>query len=727
VRWIGLAAVVLVFAIVACGSQTAPPNLLIVHFDAGSDAPDDVVDAPVDADQPDANPYLGGPCVDDGQCDDMIACTYDSCDQTSRRCLNVPDDTLCDNGIYCDGKERCVPRHGCESGPVVSCSVNACDIARCVEATKSCAHTARDVDQDGDPDSHCAPGHDCDDLNPNVSSLHAEVCSNGIDDNCNGQIDEMPCVTPHGGTCADAIATAGAGTYALSTIGSDKTFATSCSVTNASAGQNVVAAVTVPAGPNVDLEVWATTSSVEVAVALQGMCGQPSSELGCGSGQGATSVRARARNVSPGTYYAVVTTQSPAAVELKVAFLTPTPPPTNVDCASAAPIQPGTPTTVSIVDPPTSLPSACTVGGVAFPLLHDLAAAATASTGELTYSFALTQAQDVRVYGSVLEGSGTPIVGLRDPACAGAGDELSCRRGSSVPIYERALPPGTYVVTVAATSPIDASILVDLSPPTAAPPDQACASAPPIAPNATIAFDLNSHNDAVKDGCYPGHPNAAYDLTLPVASDVLLVERVAQSVDQGGVSLDAPACTANIACATGGTPVRVGKRNVPPGDYRAVVSDQLGLQGTLDALVRPTVAPTIIPAGGADTCAAAVDASAGGFFTGDTSTAHSDYSNPCDAPTSLPGGAPDQVLALTLAAKGRVVLDMEGSTYTTTLDVRQGPSCPGTPVTGACYVGFDPQRSFLDLELPAGQYWIIVDGYSEERGEWNLDVRVLPP
>jgi hypothetical protein len=728
VRWLGLAFVLSVFAVIACGSPTAPLDRLIVRHDAGNDAADDADAGPqADADEPDSNPYLGGPCVDDGQCDDAIACTYDKCDETLHRCVNVPDDTLCDDGIYCNGKELCIPRHGCEAGPVVSCSIDACDIARCVEALKSCAHTARDVDQDGDPDAHCASGHDCNDLDPDVSSLHAEVCANGIDDNCNGLIDETPCVDPVGATCADAVVAPGAGTYALSTVGSDKTFATSCSVTNASAGKNVVAAVVVPPGPNVDLEVWATTSSVEVAVALQGSCGEPPSELGCGSGQGATSVRARANNVSPGTYYAIVTTQSETSVELKVTLLTPTPPATNVDCATAAAIKPGTPASISIIDPPTNLPSACTTGGVAFPLLHDLAAESTASTGELTYSFTLTQAQDVRVYASTVEGSGTPIVGLRDPICTGADDEISCRTGSAVPLYQRALPPGTYVITVAATSSIDASLLVNLSPPTATPPDQECTSPPAIASNATVAFDLGDHGNAIKDGCLPDSPNAAYDLTLPSASDVLLVERIAQSVDQGGVSLDAAACNTSIVCASGGTPVRAGKRNVTAGDYRAVVADELGLQGTLDALVRPTVAPTITPPGGADTCAEAVDASAGGFFTGDTSTAHSDYSNPCDAPDSIPGGAPDQVLALHFAAPQRVVLDMEGSTYTTILDVRQGPSCPGTPVTNGCYVGFTAQKSFLDLELPAGQYWIVVDGYSEDRGAWDLDVRVLPP
>jgi hypothetical protein len=707
VRWL-----VLALLATACGSPDVPDRLF-VRFDAGDDAiasAGGVEDAAAEA-----SPYLGGPCVDDAQCDDMIACTYDSCDQTSSRCLNIPDDSQCDDGIYCDGKEQCVVGHGCEPGPVVTCSDGtACDISTCVEATKSCTHVPRDEDQDGDPDGHCPGGHDCNDLDPNVSSLHAEVCNNHIDDNCNGLIDEMPCVVPQGDTCADAVVTGGAGTYGLSTVGCDKTFSTSCSVTNPSAGQDVVAAVTVPPGPAVDLEVWATTNGVEVSIALQGACGEPATELGCGSGQGATSVRALASNVAPGTYYAVVTTQSPTTLELKVELLAAGPPATNVDCASAIGIDAATPEAVSTNDAPPALASGCDAG-----------------TGERTYSFTLAQPQDVRVYGSTVQGSGSPILGLRDSTCTNAADEISCRNASLGPVFARALSPGSYVVTVAATSPIDESVLVELSPPSTAPPDQTCASPPPIAANATVSFDLSDHDDAIKDGCLPGGPNAAYDVMLPVASDVLLVERLPET-DNGAVSLDPPDCSSSVACFSGATvpdgphtPLWIGQRNVAPGDYRAVVTDELGLQGTLDALVRPTVAPTIVPPGGADTCATAIDASAGGFFVGDTSTTQANYTNACNAPTSPP--APDQVLALNLTQAARVVLDMEGSTYTTVLDIHQGPSCPGTPVTGGCYVGFGPQRSFLDMSLQPGMYWIIVSGYDEVDGPWNLDVRVLPP
>jgi hypothetical protein len=711
VRWLAAAPALTLVAIAAsCGEN--PPARLIVHFDGGSDATADVHvdaagDSPVDED---ASPYLGGPCVDDAQCDDGIACTYDSCDQALGRCLNIPDDSQCQDGIYCDGMEVCVPQHGCEAGPVVSCdNGNACQIATCVEATKSCQYTERDVDQDGDPDAHCVPGHDCDDLNPDVSSLHAEVCANGVDDNCNGLIDEHPCVFPQGTTCADAVAIPGAGTYALSTFGANETFSTSCSVTSPSAAQNVVAAITVPPGANVDLELWASTQGVEVAVAIDGACGQLGTELGCGSGTGATNVRARAWSVTPGTYYAVVTTQYPTTVQLEVDLLPPSSPPSDLDCGSALAIQPGVATPVSLIDGPSTVPSAC-----------------ASNVGELTYSFTLTQAQDVRIYASTVKGSGTAIIGLREPPCTGAIDELECSLAGQVTLYARSLPPATYVVTVGATSSIDATFEVQLSPPTATPPDQTCTSPPAITPDTTLDYDLADHEQAIKDGCLTSGPDAAYDLTLSGASDVLLIDRFPSS-EEGAVSLDTPACdgASELACDADDSPARVRKRNVPAGDYRVVVADQLGLAGNVQALVRPTVAPTIIPPGGANTCPEGVDASSGGFFTGDTTTAAGNYSEPCDAPNQQP--APDQVLSLNLAAPQRVVLDMEGSSYTTILGVFQGPGCPGTPVTNGCYVGFDQQKSFLDLELDPGQYWVVVDGYSGGKGAWELDVWVLPP
>jgi hypothetical protein len=502
----------------------------------------------------------------------------------------------------------------------------------------------------------------------------------------------------------------GPGNFALSSVGANLTFGASCTVSTPAGSQNVVANVIVPAGPNVDLDVWAMTPGPEVALAVDAVCGQASSELACASAAQAPSMHVRARDVAPGTYSIVVTTAAASDIELTVTFLTPTPKPTNETCATAVPLTIGTPMAVSILDPTTQLVSAC-----------------PAQTGELTYSLTLTQASDVRIYPTLVNGSGIPIVGVRDPHCTDPVDELACERAGSLPLFVRNQPPGTYVVTVASTAPSDVTILVQTSAPTMPPADESCVTPPPMMLGVDMPVDLTNNEDAIKDGCLGGAVNGAFDLPLAAASDVLLVGRFPQDSDYGAVSLDDMTCSPAglIACSVDSTPARVAKRNVPGGDYRAVLSDSQGEQDTLMALVRPTVPPVAVTGQIACTNAVAIP-STGGFFSGDTSTSLPHYEEGCDAPNQPQGGAPDQTLTLTLTQPQRVIFDMEGSSFETLLALYQGSPCPGAQVPMACYVGFDSQRSFLDIELQAGQYWVIVDGYAGGKGKWNLAVWVLP-
>ena len=706
-----LKVIVVAALLAACGSTSR--DLLVRGFDAGSDGGGDAArDAtPVDAGL-DGDLTVGGPCVDDPQCDDKVPCTFDACDQAIHRCRNTPDDTRCEDGVFCNGREKCLLGRGCAVGPAITCQDGlACTIDRCDEPTRSCEHAPRDADGDSDPDDHCPPGTDCNDADPAVSGKHSEVCGNHKDDNCNGVIDELPCATAQHDTCQSALAVTASGTYALSTLGAQKTFAATCSVTTPLFAHDVVASITIPAGGPQDLDVGATTTGTEVSVALFSSCGQPATELACAASPGAPSARARARSLGAGTYFAVVTTALEAPVELKVDLLPPTAKATNETCASAAPIAVDVPFTASLIDPSRDLPSVC-----------------PATTGELTYALTLAQAQDVRVFASTLAGSGQPVVGLRAPHCTDAADELRCRTSGALPLFARSLPAGTYVITVAATSTIDVSVVVKTYPPTSAPADQTCATAPPATVNATELLSLGNHEDAIKDGCSAGNPNAARALVLTVPSDVMVVGRFPQN-EAGAVSLDGPTCdvAAVRACAQGTTPVRISKRNVPPGDYRIVVGDSLAENDTLTTLVRPTVPPTLLGTG-SNGCAAAATAipAAGGFFSGDTTGLAATLDESCDAPSS-PGGAPEQVLRLDLTQPRRVVFNMDGSTYNTILSIRQGATCPGQELAGACYAGFSGPRSFLDLTLVPGTYWVIVDGYAGAAGPWNLDVRTLTP
>ena len=129
-----------------------------------------------------------------------------------------------------------------------------------------------------------------------------------------------------------------------------------------------------------------------------------------------------------------------------------------------------------------------------------------------------------------------------------------------------------------------------------------------------------------------------------------------------------------------------------------------------------------------DTCSdAATIPETGGFFTGDTSTKTADYNTSCDAANQPVGTAKDQVLKLTLSARKRVVFDMSGTEYNSLIDVRQGEPCPGVALDAACNPSFSAGRAFLDLNLNAGTYYVVIDGFAGATGKWNLDVRVLEP
>ncbi len=696
-------------ALVVAACSATPAIDTTVRFDGG--ATDAARDAVVDAgpDGPSSDPTLGGPCQDDAQCGDGLDCTFDRCDPALGRCRNTPDDTQCADAVYCNGRERCVPRLGCRAGEPVTCQDgDSCTIDSCVEATRSCERVPRDLDGDGEADDHCAGGTDCDDLDPNVGRSRAEVCGNGRDDNCDRRVDETPCVAPQDDTCQTARTVTAPALLTVSTAATRRDFFTSCGVGTPSASRDIVVRVVVPGGPAdppSDLEVFATSPTGDTAVAILSACTPSGAELACGHTKLSPQARARARSVPPGTYFVVVTTQGEASVDLAIERSPGTVKPTNEGCSKPTPIAIDTPFTVSLVD-----------------ATRDLASACESETGELTYAFTLTQPQDVRVVSARLRGSGVPVLSFRDPTCTG---ELRCRSGPTPPLLSRSLPAGTHVLAVGATAALDANVVVQTSAPTTAPPSSTCAAPPVIAHNTTVGVELAGF-DEIQNGCLPGGPSAAYELSLTQPSDVLLVGRF-PTTEQGAVALGGLACTKadTLVCQKDSTPARVAKRNVPPGTYRALIHDERGERASLGVFVRPTVAPVVVTAEGCSD--AQIVPPEGGFFTGDTTARAADFSASCDGPGGTPNGAKDQLLKLTLTDRRRVILDMQGSSYATLLNVRGGATCPGTELANGCYVGLRGARSFLDLDLAAGIYWLQVDGYAGASGTWNLDVRVLPP
>lgn len=102
------------------------------------------------------------------------------------------DDEDCDDGAFCNGRERCEAGR-CTPGETPDCDDGlACTTDTCSSERDLCVHTAPDDDRDGYGDSLCTDrrgvptGDDCDDGDDRRSPANAEVCDDdGLDEDCN--------------------------------------------------------------------------------------------------------------------------------------------------------------------------------------------------------------------------------------------------------------------------------------------------------------------------------------------------------------------------------------------------------------------------------------------------------------------------------------------------------------------------------------------------------------
>jgi hypothetical protein len=139
-----------------------------------------------------------GNCIfwKDYDCSDGVGCTVDTCDEAKDKCVNTPDDSYCDDCLYCNGLEWCDSKKDCQPGTLIDCSDNdlreiatcdwipddyhptwdyalgftsVCDEAKdeCTTGTQTITHTCADNDMfDTVPlgsgcDAECDENQDC--------------------------------------------------------------------------------------------------------------------------------------------------------------------------------------------------------------------------------------------------------------------------------------------------------------------------------------------------------------------------------------------------------------------------------------------------------------------------------------------------------------------------------------------------------------------------------------
>jgi hypothetical protein len=110
-------------------------------------------------------------------------------------------------GFGCGGGEKCFRDENCSAGFRCELGDRAGEGGECEKCDgteipydaldNDCDPQTRDFDLDRDGDNaktaSINPGNDCDDNEAQVSSLLAEVCEDGKDNNCNGSVDEPAC------------------------------------------------------------------------------------------------------------------------------------------------------------------------------------------------------------------------------------------------------------------------------------------------------------------------------------------------------------------------------------------------------------------------------------------------------------------------------------------------------------------------------------------------------
>lgn len=655
------------------------------------------------------------PCMRDADCDDGVECTRDTCAQ-DRYCVHPTDDSLCGDGVYCNGQERCDSASGCVAGlPRVCNDDDVCTVDRCDETAKQCTHTPRDFDGDGEGDWHCAGGTDCDDFDPTRSQSVPEICQDGIDNDCDDRIDENGCGNPRHDRCDDALDVSGGGSFMLHVGGAVADYAPRCSPSNS---RDVTYAFTLEQVSDVTLTARGLLSDGEeeiAVVAVRTQCGDSATELECGRGFPG---EVRMRAVPPGRYFAIVSSALASQVMLEARFDSATPMPANSTCAGALEIDGDTRVTSNFVDVGDDTDLACGFVGA----------------NDLFYTFTLDAPRDVEVAAASMTGERMNFAIRR--ACDDPTTTLRCV--SDAPAWARLyqLAAGTYYI-VLESSPskeVDFSLDVAFQEPSAPPPGHGCQSPIDLPLDTEVHGSLSNHQDLVEVqcGCATGdcnmfRPDIVYRVVLAEPGDLGL------ELDGGNFLFAYDFRTtcddrdSQLACSQ--AQVSGGRvRDLPAGTYYLILESAAASNFSLRATALPRSVP--VDVSGNDHCGSAAEIpEQGGLFAGDTLSLLNDFEARCG------GGAisKDAVYRLTLTTRTEVTAKVDATfdsvLYRYSAGSEGAASCRSA-TESSCNDdnGQGSTDSALSGEiLEPGDYYYVIDGFNTENaGRYTFEVTTVP-
>ncbi|HCF60169.1 MAG TPA: hypothetical protein DFS52_19505, partial [Myxococcales bacterium] len=425
------------------------------------------------------------------------------------------------------------------------------------------------------------------------------------------------------------------------------------------------------------------------------------------------------KRLPAGTYYVWADgyfASSKGTFSLEVELTDPPPVPGNDLCADAVELQFGGSDSVSV--PGTTLG--------AFD--DDAGTCGTTDGGEVFYWFEIT-GTDNRSLTATVTPTGTgyrPAVYIRQGDCT-TSTQVACNRagstGSNAVASAASLVPGVYYVVVDGVgSTGDFTLDLQLGAELILPED--CTSAQPLvftSGTATITGDTSSASNESSGSCGSSStqtaPDLVYSFTIDPSEEPMDVRAVVTPSGWDAIIYLTDACpaTSDLGCSDT-FPDTVKARMLPAGTYYLWIDGYSTASGPFSLTVDLIPSP---PAPPGDNCTDAIPllfTDGNVTVTGDTSTAYHDYRASCSSSSST---APDLVYSFTIdAAEAPMNLSAVLDSPNWDAVIYLTDTCPPT---GTLQCKDTPETLSLN-SLPAGDYYIWVDGYSTGTGNFTLEV-----
>lgn len=266
----------------------------------------------------------------------------------------------------------------------------------------------------------------------------------------------------------------------------------------------------------------------------------------------------------------------------------------------------------------------------------------------------------------------------------------------------------------------------DIADPACSPTNDDCGTAFLLPGAGTYDWVMNGLGSDISLSCDSTGTDAVFRFNLPAPRDITV--SVSGGGSGTGVALrEFATCAAgpDLRCANTTSP-SIDRRSVPAGDY-AIIVKTTSASATF-SLTLGITSPTPPPA--FDRCdASTTDASMGGSFTGAFADIEDDY--PWLGCHTSSSGGKDAVYALNLASPKDVSISAQAfssSGFNTTVGVALINNCATPSPEIGCVSRSSSLGSNINVrDLPAGNYWIMVESRFSSAFTFSLDVSVTDP